>query len=252
VVNGAEKLFFTTEEELRLAETTFTPYRPKRTIVTGLGVTSPPPFERTMTERFYENCPAAKGSAYLLFLGRIHPKKGIDILLKAYNTVLQNNSETGDRKKVVYKVPHLVIAGPGWDGEHGTTLKQYINEHPILKERVHLVNMINGPAKWGAFYNADAYILTSHQENFGISIVEALACEKPVIITRQINIWKEIIENNGGLSGNSSYNDTLINLQKWIELDEQTKTLMSGNAKKIFDKFFSDKTVGLRFSNAIN
>jgi glycosyltransferase involved in cell wall biosynthesis len=65
--------------------------------------------------------------------------------------------------------------------------------------RIHLVNMLEGDAKWGAFYGCEAFVLPSHQENFGISVVEALACEKPVLISNMVNIWREIAEDGAGL-----------------------------------------------------
>jgi glycosyltransferase involved in cell wall biosynthesis len=59
--------------------------------------------------------------------------------------------------------------------------------------------MLEGDAKWGAFYGCEAFVLPSHQENFGISVVEALACDKPVLISSKVNIWREISEDNAGI-----------------------------------------------------
>ena len=52
--------------------------------------------------------------------------------------------------------------------------------------------MLTGDLKWGALHAAEAFILPSHQENFGIAVVEALACGKPVLISDKVNIWREI------------------------------------------------------------
>ena len=52
--------------------------------------------------------------------------------------------------------------------------------------------MIGGDLKWGALRACDAFVLPSHQENFGISVVEALAVGRPVLISNQVNIWPEI------------------------------------------------------------
>jgi hypothetical protein len=59
--------------------------------------------------------------------------------------------------------------------------------------------MLSGAAKWGALYGCEAFVLPSHQENFGIAVVEALACGKPVLISDQVNIWREIVEDGAGL-----------------------------------------------------
>ena len=58
--------------------------------------------------------------------------------------------------------------------------------------------MLEGDAKWGAFYSANFFALTSYQENFGISVVEALSCGCPVLISDQVNIWKSVNDTNAG------------------------------------------------------
>jgi hypothetical protein len=59
--------------------------------------------------------------------------------------------------------------------------------------------MLAGDSKWGALYGCEAFVLPSHQENFGIAVVEALACGKPVLISDQVNIWREIVEDGVGM-----------------------------------------------------
>jgi glycosyltransferase involved in cell wall biosynthesis len=63
---------------------------------------------------------------------------------------------------------------------------------------IHAVDMLQGDAKWGALYACEAFVLPSHQENFGIAVVEALACGKPVLISDQVNIWREISDADAG------------------------------------------------------
>ena len=53
--------------------------------------------------------------------------------------------------------------------------------------------------KWGAFHAADAFVLPSHQENFGIAVVEALACGLPVLISDKVNIWPDIVHDQAGI-----------------------------------------------------
>ena len=59
--------------------------------------------------------------------------------------------------------------------------------------------MLRGDAKWGAFYAAEAFVLTSHQENFGIAVAEALSCGKPVLLSDKVNIAAEIAADGAGL-----------------------------------------------------
>ena len=76
LVNNADGLLFTCNSELLLARQTFMPYHPKREINIGYGIAPPPPFEDAMNKAFFEKCPQVNGHPFILFLGRIHKKKG--------------------------------------------------------------------------------------------------------------------------------------------------------------------------------
>jgi glycosyltransferase involved in cell wall biosynthesis len=220
-VNSADALLFTCEEELRLARTTFGGYRPKREINIGYGIEDPPVFESRMRDAFQAKCVELGNNPYLLFLGRIHPKKGVDLLICAYAEVLKTN-------KLETTFPHLVIAGPGWDTSYGMQMRELMNNAnaKILTEnwklktenspRIHAVGMIEGDAKWGAFYGCEAFVLPSHQENFGISVVEALACDKTVLISNKVNIWREIARDGAGLVEADSVEGTAYLLHRFL------------------------------------
>lgn len=252
VVNSADALLFTCQQELELARTTFGGYRPKREINVGYGIAEPPAFEPKMREAFAARCPDLHGRPYLLFMSRVHPKKGVDLLVRAYARIAREHgarsrehgaterAETGGlRPEVgaelqvsgftpqVSDVPDLVIAGPGWESDYGREVRGLIDEanrtaraeagdlRPEVSETadgvdaaatksgnsapIHAVAMLSGDAKWGALYGCEAFVLPSHQENFGIAVVEALACGKPVLISDQVNIWREIAEDGAGL-----------------------------------------------------
>ena len=83
--------------------------------------------------------------------------------------------------------------------------------------------MLGGDAKWGAIYHSEALVLFSHQENFGIAVVEALACEKPVLISNQINIWREIESDGAGLVGDDTPEGAENVLRRWagLSIEEQ-------------------------------
>ena len=203
-VNSADALLFTCEEEFLLARTTFRGYRPKREINIGYGIAEPPVFDPRMHDAFQTKCLELGNNPYLLFLGRIHPKKGVDLLIRAYAEVLKT-----DKLKTTF--PHLVIAGPGWDTSYGRQMRHLIHianaEIPsencklktVNQPRIHTIGMLEGDSKWGAFHGCEAFILPSHQENFGIAVVEALACSKPVLISKKVNIWREIQRYKAGI-----------------------------------------------------
>lgn len=237
VVNNANGILFTCQEEQFLAKKPFAPYKPKNEIVVGLGIEAPPKYHNQMDIAFFEVCPELKSKPFLLFLSRIHEKKGVDILLEAYEKVVlkltDNSSNSSD------KPPKLVIAGPGLDSEYGKLMLEKVEKNSILKEYVFFPGMLSGDTKWGAFYNCDAFVLPSHQENFGIAIVEAMACSKPVLISNKINIWKEIDAGFGGIVNEDTVFGTIENLEKWIRFSDQEKISMQKHAKSCYHNHFA-------------
>lgn len=214
VIRDAAGLLFTCEEELRLARTTFHPYQPQREINVGYGIKEPPVFDAGMEEAFVGKCPAIQGRSYLLFLSRIHPKKGVDLLLRAYARTAFSEHR-----------PDLVIAGPGLDSAYGQEM-QDLSVSLGLAGSVHFPGMLTGDAKWGAFYGCEAFILPSHQENFGIAVVEAMACGKPVLISNQVNIWREIETSKGGLVDSDDLEGTLRLLNRWQDISKVTQATL--------------------------
>jgi glycosyltransferase involved in cell wall biosynthesis len=241
VVNSADALLFTCQQELELARTTFGGYEPKREINVGYGIAEPPVFEPQMREAFAEKCPGVNGRPYLLFMSRVHAKKNVAALVRAYarvrSEVLRGLKDQGSNGPKDVEFPDLVIAGPGWDSGYGREVRAIIDEvnggqrseigdqrsevGPVEYAshstgqgdvtgaedcklntehfgRVHAVGMLAGDSKWGALYGCEAFVLPSHQENFGIAVVEALACGKPVLISDQVNIWREIADADAG------------------------------------------------------
>ncbi len=126
---------------------------------------------------FRAKWPAIGDRPMLLFLGRIHYKKGLDLLIPAFATTQNKNAV-------------LVIAGPS-DPEYLNALKQLTAQHQITN-RVVFTGMLHGPHRIEAFTDADLFVLPSYQENFGIAVIEALAAETPVVISDQVNIHDQI------------------------------------------------------------
>ncbi len=232
VVNNADGLLFTCQEEMKLASETFNNFNPKQKIVVGLGVEEPPQYTDQMRLAFWEKCPEVKGYPFLIFLSRIHEKKGIDLLIHAYSLVFQDSNSN-------QSIPKLVIAGPGIDTIYGQQIMKQISENAFLKNNIYLPGMLSGDAKWGAFYESEAFVLPSHQENFGIAVVEALACGKPVIISNQVNIWREIKDSKAGIIGNDTKEGTEEMLNVWQNLDKKQCKEMGIDARKCFEENFS-------------
>lgn len=245
LVNNADGILFTSLEEQTLASLPFRPYKPKYTAVTGLGVRQPPRFTEHMQKAFLNKCPEVMNRNYLLFLGRIDEKKGIDLLLEAYETIAADIADESDR------FPMLVIAGPGQDSPYGKRIKKMAAGSGLLQSQVAFTDMLNGDAKWGAFYCADAFILPSHQENFGIALVEALACGKPALISNKVNIWREIIETQGGLTEEDTVTGTLTLLGRWMALRPEQQKLMAVRARQCYERQFSVEMASKRMLRAL-
>ena len=231
VVNGADGLLFTCDTERILARETFVPYHPKKEIIVGLGEVAPPKYDKGMTDEFLKFCLPVQHKPYLLFLSRIHEKKGVDLLIKAYRKIIHEDPDNRQTK--------LVIAGPGLETPFGKKRMQLVSQDDLLQKNVFFPGMLTGAAKWGAFYGCEAFILPSHQENFGIAVIEAMACGKPVLISDQINIFREIVRSGGAIVESDTTRGTLALLERWYSLDDDTKKEMGRNAKKCFGDFFA-------------
>lgn len=245
VVNNSDGVLFTCNAELKLARETFHPYRPLREINVSYGIKSPPAFSVSMRDSFASICPEIKGHPYFLFLSRINYKKGVDILVKAYSIVLQECISAGKT------LPKLVIAGPGIDSDYGNQIRKLIAENSLFGEHIFFPGMLSGDTKWGAFYGCQAFILPSHQENFGIAVVEALACSKPVLISNQVNIWTEIQEANAGFIAEDTLDGVLNLLNMYMQASEAENDEMSRNAREVFDTQFAIEPAARQFLKGI-
>jgi len=264
LVNSANGLLFTCKQECMLANEPFAPYTPNRELVVGLGVQQPPKFKRSMLDAFYNTCPQVKNSDYLLFIGRIDQKKGVDILLKAYEILLieqikrnmksiaLSNTYNTVNIQTIQNCPKLVIAGPGLISDYGRKVKRLVDESALLAANVFFPGMLQGESKWGAFYGSEAFVLPSHQENFGIAVVEALGCGKPVLISHQVNINTEIIQENAGMVEEDTIDGTLKNLQTWISRSEVQRIKMGERSKICFNKHFALDAATRRLINAVS
>jgi len=227
LIKKAKAVLYTCEEERQLAQNTFLPYD-CREKVAPLGIEIPTGHLDLQENIFLDHHPQLKRSEYLLFLSRIHEKKGLDLLLKAI-------------AKLESAPPPLVIAGPVESTKHLEDLRKL--EATIADRnkdwRIIWTGMLTGNMKWGALRSAGAFVLPSHQENFGIAVIEALAMGTPVLISKKVNIWREIVGDGAGFAGPDTENGTLAILQDWLALDARAKMNMQKQATQSFEKRFN-------------
>jgi glycosyltransferase involved in cell wall biosynthesis len=179
---GAAAIHFTSEQEQRVSERfgTDTPG-----IVLPLGVTPLPP---TVTEiDVYEQFQIPRDRPLILFMSRLDPKKGIDLLLPALETLQQTGVNF-----------HLVMCGANpQDRAYEQSIYQRV-ENSALRSHVTLTGYVAGDTKAALLQAADLFVLPSYYENFGISVAEAMLAGVPVVISDQVHIWNTIQQTDSG------------------------------------------------------
>jgi len=159
-------------------------------------------------------------------MGRIHPKKAVDILIEAFAGTLAKDYAW-----------NLVIAGPdeiGWKKD-----LEALAVRLGIADRITWTGMLKGKLKWGAFAASEVFVLPSHQENFGIVVAEALACSLPVILSEKVNIWREIVSCWAGLVGQDTLDGTAGSLRRWSELTVEEIEGVRIRSRKCFDELFN-------------
>ena len=225
IMRNSHAVCFTTEEERMLAQKTFFPYKAKE-VVTGLGVTEPPVQTDADTEKFHQKFPYLKDQKYLLYLGRFHPKKGVDDLIRAWKNRRKKEDEV------------LVLAGPLTQGDSWVK-----NLQNLAKEDSSIIwtGMLEGDLKWSALRLADAMILPSHQENYGMVVAEACSVGLPVYLTDKVNLWREVIDAGAG----NVETDTLKGIENLVkQWSVADRNKLSMGAQKCFrDSLHISRTV---------
>ncbi|HEX2100239.1 MAG TPA: glycosyltransferase [Candidatus Synoicihabitans sp.] len=226
VLRDAAAVLFTSEEERRLAPTSFRPYHATERVVV-YGTTKSHFSDSTLAEAFQATLPGMS-SPYWLYLGRLHEKKGIDLLVEAYAKLAATAAAA---------LPALVIAGPPQDAAFVERLRHRVGTLAAGAE-VHWTGMLQGAAKWSLLSRAEALILPSHQENFGIVVAEALACGTPVLISNKVNIWREIEADGAGLVEADTLAGTSQLLDRWLALAPRARARMRVAAHRCFEQRF--------------
>ena len=223
VLRDAAAVLFTSEEERRLARESFALYRCNERVV-NYGTAAPTNLEGAH-EKFFEAFPQLRQQPFLLFLGRLHVKKGCELLIEAF-AQLKHSGDANSR---------LVMAGPCSDDAYLGRLREIAAS---AGDSIIFPGMLSGDIKWGALSAANAFVLPSHQENFGIAVAEALACGTPVLISNKINIWREIEADDAGYVENDDLPGTINLLERWLATPETSRAEMRKNARECFTRRF--------------
>jgi glycosyltransferase involved in cell wall biosynthesis len=226
ILKDAHAVCFTTQDEQALAQKTFFPYQANE-VVTGLGVQAPPQELDISKNEFLEKFPSIKGRKILLYLGRFHPKKGVDELIRSW------------KKRRNPKDEVLVLAGPVDKKDSWIqNLLSLAGEDPSIV----WTGMLQGNEKWGALRTADAMILPSHQENYGMVVAEACSVGLPVYLTKQVNLWREVVDAGAGVVENDDPAGIQSLVDQWLLAEDRAER--SHAAKQCFEqRLHIDRTV---------
>ncbi|MGL5080762.1 MAG: glycosyltransferase [Microcoleaceae cyanobacterium] len=189
------------------------------------GIAVPEFLEQPGREVLVQAFPELGHKKWLLFLSRIHPKKGIDNLLYVWQNISQSFSDW-----------HLIIAGPDLIDYRGKL--ESIIEQLNLKDRVTFTGMLSGTAKASALTCADLFVLPTHSENFGIAIAESLAHAVPVITTKGAP-WQNLIEYNCGWWIENNQKELKTALLNAMKLSDSERKLMGERGRMMVEQKYS-------------
>ncbi len=181
-IRKASAIHFTTEQEEKLAKQ-YTFETPGIVVPNGLYLEE---YEKLpKVGSFRSQYPETIGKSIILFFGRLNFKKGLNILVQAFSQVAKKRDDV-----------NLILAGPDNEG-YGKKIRSWLRSERVL-DRATFTGMLTGEDKLSVLHDADVFVLPSYTENFGISVVEAMACGLPVIISDKVNIWREVAESGAG------------------------------------------------------
>jgi glycosyltransferase involved in cell wall biosynthesis len=229
VLRDARGVMFTCEEERLLARKSFWLYDCNE-IVVNYGTPGVPDAGKNYAEIFLDKHPELKSYRRFVFLGRVHPKKGPDIILRT----MARLEDKGLWDPATMK---LIMAGPA-DGEYAAKLKKLTRELR-LENSVVWTGILLGDLKWGALQCAEAFLLPSHQENFGIAVAESLSVGVPVLISKSVNIWAEIIGSGAGLADDDTVAGCERVWSQWMDLSPEERAAMGRQAEFCFQSHYT-------------
>jgi glycosyltransferase involved in cell wall biosynthesis len=183
-ISAARRLIYTTAEEARLAAAEYLSL-PKGAVI-PLGGDAPHQTSEELASGFLQRFPKAQGRRQLLFLGRLHFKKGLDRILMALPSVVN-----------AFPNALLTVVGDGTQ-EFREGLERIIVAQG-LEKNVMMTGRLDGAVKWGAYASAELFLLPSRQENFAITVAEAMHMGVPVIVSNKVNTWPYVKDAGAGV-----------------------------------------------------
>ena len=238
VLRDARAVLYFSEVEQALGRKAFWPYQVKKEATAGLAIGAPPEYSDHQRQLLLARFPELENRRLMLFMGRLHPVKGCDLLLAAFARVSHQNPSL-----------HLMFAGPdqiGWQHE----LQRQAKEMGI-ESKVTWAGMLSGDIKWGALRCAEVLVLPSHTEGFPVAVIEGMACGVPVLISDKVGIWQEIHKTGGALVARDDLEGITELLESWLHLSPKERENMKRRVAKGYASQFAPSVVNERFISVL-
>ena len=170
-----------------------------------------------------------KKTRQILFLSRVHVKKGINFLIEAAEILREE-----------LKGYKILVAGEG-DEEYVSSLKRQIDDKG-LQDIVQLIGGVYGEEKWRLFQSSDFFVLPTHSENFGLAIAESLASGTPVITTVGTP-WSDLNTSHSGAWIEIGMQPLVEALRKFLAMTDEELELMGRNGRKLIETKYSARVM---------
>lgn len=182
----------------------------------------------------------------LLYLGRINWKKGFDVLAESYGRISRKRDDV-----------HLLIAGPDEDGYKQKVKKlfkahglRYVDKDPKHTgpseahehANITFTGLLNGKDRLTVLSESDIFILPSYSENFGVAVIEAMACKRPVIISDMVGIHKEVAANKAGIII-KTIPDDLYNAMNTLIDNRELNGNIAANGRRMAEEYYDIEKV---------
>jgi glycosyltransferase involved in cell wall biosynthesis len=171
--------------------------------------------------------PELKGRPVVLFMSRLSPEKGLDLLIPLWADLI---------KTPAHRDALLVVAGPSYRGYH-KTVEAMVHKHD-LQSHVRLPGMVQGARKRALLSRADVFVLPSYSENFGIVVPEALACHTPVITTTGTP-WQQLQSIDAGRQVSPTREGLTEALRELLAMSSSQRAAMGRRGRDLVEKHYT-------------
>ncbi|BAT56482.1 Glycosyl transferase, group 1 [Nostoc sp. NIES-3756] len=218
---GAAAIHFTSEQEAKISARFGVN---THDLVIPLGVI---PLQKPVENTLLIQLEIPQGVPLILFMSRIEPKKGLDILIPALEKLLASGNNF-----------HFVLAGTNpQDPDYEQQIKDQI-ANSSLRSHTTITGFVTGELKASLLQAADLFVLPSYYENFGIAVAEAMVAGVPVVISDQVHIWQQVHDSESGWVGTTEV-ESLVELLQQALQNPQERQLRGINARNYALENFS-------------